>query len=135
MDIFPEGIGRLQTALDVASARHTVIASNIANIDTPGYTAKVINFQDAFQGALNGGGLGMKRSVEKHLSGMASAGSMSAYVKDQVNNSMRNDGNNVNIDTEMMALSQNNILYNMAAQLIGSQFNSLKYAISEGRRG
>ena len=135
MNIFSSGFDKLESALSVSSAKHTVISSNIANVDTPGYKAKEINFTNAFKDALQGTGLSMKRSVDDHFSGMSLPGSPTAHVTDQINNFMRNDGNNVNVDHEMMSLSKNNIMYNMAAQLIGNKFNNLKYVISEGRRG
>ena len=134
MNIFPGRIAKLNVALDVIAAKHAVIASNIANIDTPGYKAKTINFKDALLGAMKGGGLAMKQTASDHMAGASIEGSMGAYVQEQVNDSMRNDGNNVNIDKEMLALSKNNIMYNVASQIIGNQFNYLKYATSEGRR-
>ncbi len=134
MELYTPGFNALAGALDVLSAKHAVIASNIANIDTPGYKAKKLDFKKALAGSIAGNSIAMKRSSGKHLRGSAVAGSPSAFVENQVNNSTRNDGNNVNIDKEMTELAQNSIMYEMATSMIGKRFEGLKYAISEGRR-
>ena len=76
----------------------------------------------------------MKITDGKHFKGLSVKGSAVSFIKDQVNNYLRNDGNNVNIDKEMLALSQNGIMYDILSQTISRKFDVLKYAISEGRR-
>ena len=134
MQIFRAAFDSLNNALDIMAAKHSVIASNIANIDTPGFKAKELDFAEAFKGAVAQGGSGMKTTDERHFQGLSVKGSPVSFVRQQVNNSLRNDGNNVNIDKEMLALSQNSIMYDILAQTISRRFDALKYAISEGRR-
>jgi len=134
MNLFSSEFNVLGGALDVLTERHGVIASNIANVDTPGYKAKEINFKDAFKGALEKSGIAMKRSREDHMTAGSVQSSPSAFIREQINNSMRNDGNNVNVDNEMTQLAQNTIMFDMAVQMIGKRFEALKYTISEGRR-
>ena len=134
MDLFGGKIDVLERSLDITTAKHSVIASNVANVDTPGYKAKKLDFKKALMEAVSLGGEGMKRSQDKHFSGQSMQTSPYAMVENQLNNALRNDGNNVNIDKEMVELSQNSMMYNMVADLATRQFDKLRYAISEGRR-
>lgn len=134
MEIFGPAFDNLENALDIYKAKHSVIAGNIANVDTPGYKAKEIDFKDAFSGALQRSGIAMRNTNERHFRPASITSSASSYMREQVNNSLRNDGNNVNVDKEMMALSENSIMYDIATQAVSRNFESLKFAISQGRR-
>lgn len=106
----------LQGYLKVTSERQQIVASNIANVDTPGYHTQDINFQAAMQQAMSeGSGLAMEPS--------------SVEVE---NLPSRPDGNNVNIDRESMLLSETQLQYQMGVQLIKSEFHRLLTAIKEG---
>lgn len=106
----------LQGYLKVTSDRQQLVAGNIANVDTPGYQTKDINFQAAMQQAMNqGSGLSLEpASVE--VNGLPS----------------RPDGNNVNVDRESMLLSQTQLQYQMGVQLIKGEFHRLLTAIKDG---
>jgi flagellar basal-body rod protein FlgB len=134
MNLFGPAFDRLGSVLDIVTAKHAVIASNIANVDTPGYKAKELDFREAYLSSLKASGISMKKTMEKHFSPAESQGSYASLISEQVNDFMRNDGNNVNVDKEMVDLAQNSIMFDMAAQMMGRKFESLKYAISEGRR-
>ncbi len=69
---------QLERYMDLLSARQKLVASNIANVDTPGYLTQDIDFQSEFQSALSG------TSHAQTIEGLA----------------VRNDGNNVSIDRE-----------------------------------
>ncbi|PWU03996.1 MAG: flagellar biosynthesis protein FlgB [Terriglobia bacterium] len=97
--------------MDVLSARQKVVASNIANADTPGYKTKDLNFQSDFQAALSG----LPQAVE--VSGLP----------------VKNDGNNVSLDREARLLAENALRFNLATSLMRSQIQMLKSAITEGK--
>lgn len=98
--------------MDVLSARQKVVASNIANADTPGYKTKDLNFQSDLQAALAGG-----------IPPAAEVGGLP----------VKNDGNDVSLDREARLLAENSLRFNLASSLIRSQIQSIKYAISEGK--
>jgi len=105
----------LQGYLKVNTDRQQLIATNMANVDTPGYHTKDINFQAAMRQAMDDGqGLQMQPA--------------SNDVNDLPE---RPDGNNVNIDRESMVLSQVQLQYQMGVQLIKSEFSELLTAIKE----
>ncbi|HON43169.1 MAG TPA: flagellar basal body rod protein FlgB [Bacillota bacterium] len=132
----------LETALDVASARHQVIANNIANVNTPGFKAADVDFVSSLEQAMAGRAeptgpkLTGRATRVGHLpiSGPASAGQLPVVQTVDEGASMRVDGNSVDIDLEMAKMAENATMYNTFAQLVSSKFSLLKYVISEGRR-
>lgn len=109
----------LQGYLKVTSDRQEVVASNLANLDTPGYHVKDINFQSAMQQAM----------TEEDGSSGVQLGPSTTEVEGLPE---RPDGNNVNIDRESMLLSQTQLQYQMGVQLIKEEFHRLLTAIKDG---
>jgi len=109
LDGLSSDIGRY---MDLLSARQKLVASNIANVDTPGYRAQDINFQDEFMSRLHG---------------------FSPAVRDVSGLKVRNDGNNVSLDREARLLAENAIRFNFASALMKGQIRTLRSAIQEGR--
>ena len=109
-----EMIQMLQGFLTVASDRQQTIAANMANVDTPGYHTKDVNFQSAMRQAMDTGEMQMEPA------------SMEVASLPE-----RPDGNNVNIDRESMLMSETQLQYQMGVQLVKSQFHTLYTAIKE----
>jgi flagellar basal-body rod protein FlgB len=105
---------KLEHYMDLLSARQKLVASNIANADTPGYKTQDIDFQSEFLNATAGAPV---NRVE--VSGLA----------------VRNDGNNVSIDREARLLSENALRFSIATNLMKDQLRSVKMAIEEGKSG
>jgi flagellar basal-body rod protein FlgB len=127
----------LETALDVASARHQVISNNVAHVNTPGFKAADVDFVSSLEQAMEGrGGLAGRATRAGHLPipGPASIGPPLVAQRVDEGVSMRVDGNSVDIDLEMAKMAENATMYNTFAQLVWSKFSILKYVISEGRR-
>ncbi len=97
--------GVLERHLDLLSLRQKLVASNIANADTPGYRTKDVSFDAAFAGAV------------AEVEGLAT----------------RNDGNNVSIDREARLLAENALRFQVAAGLLRSELQVIRSAIQEGR--
>ena len=102
----------LERYMDLLSTRQKLVASNIANADTPGYRTRDIDFQVEFRNAIDAG---HPRIAE--VSGLKT----------------KNDGNNVNIDRESRLLAENDIRFNIATSLFRSRLKTLRAAIEEGR--
>jgi len=103
----------LEKYMNLLSVRQKLIASNIANADTPGYKTQDIDFQSEFQSAMNSGGSAVEVPGLK----------------------INNDGNNVSLDREARLLSENALRFNIASQLMKGQLSQLKNAIEEGKNG
>jgi len=105
----------LEKFLDLASFRQALISSNLANIDTPGYKTKDIDFSAELTRAMSSPSLPEEPFVY------------------EVNGLMtRPDGNNVNIDRESLLLSQTQLQFSAAVQLMRAEFSNITQAISGG---
>ena len=107
--------------LDLLAFRNQLIASNMANIDTPGYRTLDINFTQE-----------LERTQEGPSYGNLNYASFTPLVK-QVRGLMeRPDGNNVSLDRESLLLADVQLRYNTAVQLLRAEFHRLSSAIHEG---
>jgi flagellar basal-body rod protein FlgB len=101
--------------LKITTDRQQVIASNMANVDTPGYHTRDVNFRQAMQDVMNPGGEPGMETTSLEIQGLPE----------------RADGNNVNIDRESMLLSETQLQYQMGVQLIKERFHTLLTAIKD----
>jgi flagellar basal-body rod protein FlgB len=106
----------LSRALDLTAQRQTLVSQNIANIDTPGYHTRDIDFRQELQRALP----------------EDDAGATAPFVREVPGLIERPDGNNVSIDRESLLMAQNQLLFQTEAQLLHSEFNRLQLAINGG---
>ena len=108
-----EGTGNnLQRYMDLLSTRQKLVASNIANADTPGYKAKDLDFQFEY--------LSLTQGAEPN-------------IVDAKGLKTKNDGNNVDMDRETRLLAENAIRLNVASTLLKSQIRQLRTAIQDGK--
>ena len=103
--------GQLERYMDLLSVRQKLVASNIANADTPGYRTQDIDFQSEF---LKAGGGPPRASEVNELP-------------------VKNDGNNVSLDREARLLAENALRFQLASQLMKSQIRAVRSAIQEGK--
>jgi flagellar basal-body rod protein FlgB len=103
---------KLFEQLNFRGERQKVISSNIANINTPGYKTKELVFEDELNNSINNNSLQMKATNSRHMSNVNSSTANSNPKLMQVENlEEQNDGNNVNIDTQMGEMSKNKVLF------------------------
>lgn len=117
-------INILQKAADTSWKRNEVIANNIANVDTPGYKRKDVEFETYLMSALVGDGSLDKRVATARLDTITPQ-----VYTDYSNLSYRLDGNNVDIDTETVKLAENQIRYYSLMDSITQEFNRLKMVL------
>ncbi len=127
-------IGRMERALDVMSRRQQIVASNIGNVDTPGYRTKDIDFTASLERAVGsrGPGLAMRTTNAKHLQA-ASGGAGPETAKGVKGLTVRNDGNDVSIDREMLALAQTRGRFETTTTIARFRIKQLLAAIEDGR--
>lgn len=124
--------GLLKTALNASMMRQDSISNNLANVNTPNFKANRVLFEEHLKKAKSGAYIGVKGTHKNHMASNAE-NIQPKIVKDQAT-TMRNDGNNVDIDLEMANLAANQLLYNTLIQQTNSKISSLRYVIHEGRR-
>jgi len=110
----------LEKTLDVCVLRHKVIANNIANVDTPGFKASRVIFEEK-----------LKRALKESLLPSELQKIKPELVRGE-ESSLREDLNNVDIEKEMVRLSENTLRYNIYAQLLTAKLGILRAAI-QGR--
>lgn len=103
---------QLGNYMSYLSRRQEVIASNIANADTPGYQTRDVEMPADFSSAMQAAG---------------------TSIVEAPNLPNRNDGNNVSIDREARLLSENTMKFNLAAQMVRLELKNVRSAIEEGR--
>ena len=102
---------KLFEQLNFRGERQKVISSNIANINTPNYKTKDLVFEDELKNSMSNG-LQLKATNSRHISNINSSSMNSNPRLTEVKNlEEQNDGNNVNLDTQMGEMSKNKILF------------------------
>ncbi len=122
-------IAQLHRALTRSSRQVSVIASNLANVDTPGYRARRMEFDDALRVAQR---LQLERTDPRHVPPQAAAEPEGRMELAPVTR-MRLDGNTVDVDQEMTTLARQRGRYGTAAQMVRRRFALLRYVITDGR--
>jgi flagellar basal-body rod protein FlgB len=112
-----QSINMLGKYLDLTARRQSAVAQNIANLDTPGYRTKDVDFLEEVKQILSGNDL--QSPTEINVQGLLE----------------RPDGNNVSADRESLLLAQTQLQFRTGVQLLRSQMQRLSIAINEGRAG
>ena len=135
--LFDGRINVMGGTLGLRLARHDIASTNLANMDTPGFRAKHLKFEEVLARHLtrNPGELEARQTDEKHIPTKnprrafqvaAHAVKMSPYGWDEY------DDDVLDIDKEMTLLTKNQIIYNTTVQMLAKSFERLTYAINGG---
>jgi flagellar basal-body rod protein FlgB len=129
MEILPSDrtTSLLQTYLDVQSRRAEIVAGNIANADTPGFTAKELDFDDYLQDAVAQANLPPFANTERNSS------TSNLRVIEQTPTVLGLDGNTVDVGREMSTMAQIGSSFNFGVKMLQSRLRLLRTAIREGR--
>lgn len=124
-----DSVEGLRESLDYHLARHNVLVSNLAQVDTPEYKPLDLQRNDDFHGHLS---VAMEQTQQGHL-----AGSHPKNVQIVTDSSVSAglDGNGVDLDREAVKIASNQMRYDMVAQLASSELADLAWAANDGRMG
>ncbi len=111
----------MERFLQVTAQREQVISANMANVDTPGYHAKDVSFEETLARASNNAGTDGEAFAALPIS-----------VRDERGLMERPDGNNVDLDREGLLLAKAQLQYGMGVQLIKGEFHEVLSAINGG---
>lgn len=124
----------LQKVLDLRADNEKVISSNIANSETPGYAPARFNFEDQLKSAIKNNSFSMRTTHTTHIPiGTQDIDSVKGTIARDRDTTGIGDQNGVSLDQEMLALSENELLYETAAQLLKKKLSIQKYIISGGQ--
>ncbi len=120
-NLFGPQLDRIQRAMSRAGERHSLLSQNLANINTPGYKRKDIDFNIVLEDE--------ERQAIARFAGLQSR--FGPRSPDQY--SLRLDGNNVDLEREVLAIAETELRYEALTDFASAYFNSLRTAIREGR--
>jgi flagellar basal-body rod protein FlgB len=128
----------LELSLRGRAARHEVLSANIANVDTPGYRPRDLDFNAAMRSAAESGAPGSETALTSDASTRVGLNLGSATYEPEYPDSRhgedRLDGNAVSLDRQMALLTENSLAYETSLTLLSRAMAALRYAIGEGRR-
>ncbi|MDR2141741.1 MAG: flagellar basal body rod protein FlgB [Deltaproteobacteria bacterium] len=136
-NLFSSQFGVMGGTLGLRLARHDFSSTNLANMDTPGFRARHLNFEKVLAQNMAAGPnqLDVRQTNPQHIptrdtdsafKKAANAIKMSPYGWDEYND------DKLDIDQEMTLLTKNQLIYNTTVQMLAKEFDNLKYAIGEG---
>ncbi len=133
LDFFQsETLNAMEAYMTRLTQRQQVVASNLANIDTPGYKTKDISFHATMQELLSADSMNLRTTQPEHTEAwIPAAPQVQAFEVQGLPE--RADKNNVDLDREMLKLSETAFGYSLITQMVRGKFRTLASAINEGR--
>jgi flagellar basal-body rod protein FlgB len=120
----------LLKSLDAAMLRSKTIANNIANVNTPGYKRVEVSFEDELRQAIDKNRIKGTRTDEQHFEiGSKSIGKVSPRAYRPEDPTLSSGVNNVDVDTEMAKLAENQIVFNYGIRFLRGTYRKLDAAI------
>lgn len=124
---FDNALGIHQYSVGVRERRAEVLASNIANADTPGYKAQDLSFEDALASATQGRGFNLSKTSDRHIAGFKDFNTDLGYrVPNQPDTG---DGNTVDVQTERSNFMENSMEYQASLSFLSSKIQTMRKAI------
>lgn len=126
---------RLQTVLDLRQLQHSVTASNLANANTPGFKAKVVEFDQLLESVVYGGeaaGTALRTTDPRHVP-VAGADAAHPTFTELEAPPWSVDGNSVLAERETARLQANALQYQAVSQGLDRHLKLLEFAVSDGR--
>ena len=124
----------LQGALGGLATRQRVIANNVANVDTPGFKGSEVAFEQQLRSAMGAQDRLRLTPVVNGLPDELAPARIAPRVTELSDTTRRLDGNNIDIDQQMVVLAETNVAYNALAQITAAKLQGLRSVINDGRR-
>jgi flagellar basal-body rod protein FlgB len=115
--------------MSIAAAKQAIAAGNLANVNTPGYKARAIDFTAALEREL-GGSVSLTSTSASHIAPPEAAAAPATEVDGLP---ARRDGNTVQIDRELLSMTSAAGEFARAQTALAAKFRLVRYAINEGR--
>lgn len=122
--VFDRTIQLMRDRLNLSSLNHRVVSSNLANLNTPGFKARELSFEETLKSYLGEPGFHMVKSDAGHLAPDDAVWPGMPVKTEEIGA--------VNLEQEMMKLTRNSIEYQFITTMLNKKFSMLRQAISEG---
>ena len=123
--LFNDTIQVLTSMLQGTTLRHEVLSRNIANLETPGYRGQDVSFRTALRSAM------LEGPGEPGQAPPEQGPHVRPVIQEEARRSMRQDGNTVDLDRQMVKVAQNAMHHNALIHLMNSRFNLLRLAMRD----
>lgn len=134
MKIFDRTINLLAKSLDLRQRQQELIASNIANAETPGYIPVRLSFEEDLAKAIENRQVVSGRTDPRHIPITADRlETVQGHIERRPDQDVSVDGNGVDLDKQLIDQSENQLLYETAAQILTKKLAMLRYASQDGR--
>lgn len=134
-DLF-SAVGTLHGALDYHLERHTVLTSNVAHVDTPGYhphDLRRVDSAESFDSALS---VAMERTNGAHFqTPNGDSAALQGRIFEDLSAGAGNDGNYVSLDREAAKVAANQLRYDVVSAVVTAELQQLRYAASDAKGG
>lgn len=137
--LFSTTVDLLGKSIDLRAKNQNLIASNIANAETPNFVPKSLAFEDELQGALKSGnrrGASPAVTHPRHIPIRTAGGglqSVSGKIVETPAKTPGKDGNAVELENEMGKMTENQVMFNVSVQMLSKKLEGLRSAIREGK--
>ena len=118
----------MKNALDAASMRQEMISSNVANVNTADYKVNKVDFETILDNVSNG--TAMNKTNDLHI-GLGNLEDVSPVVSKRTDTTVKENGNNVDIDIEMAEEASNSIYYNAMITQLNAKYSMLRSVITK----
>ncbi len=118
----------MKNALDAASMRQEMISSNVANVNTADYKVNKVDFETILDNVSNG--TAMNKTNDLHI-GFGNLEDVSPVVSKRTDTTVKENGNNVDIDIEMAEEASNSIYYNAMITQLNAKYSMLRSVITK----
>ncbi len=133
--LFDSSIALTGKVLDLRLQRQNLVASNLANVNTPGYKAKTLEFEDSLQKAIGKDARGkMTKTSKMHVPANFDPTSFKGRTLSDFEPRVVHGENAVDIDSEMVTMTKNTLAYNALTQVITKSFKGMEKVIQAGAR-
>lgn len=133
--LYEPQVNLVSKVLDMQLERQNVIMSNIANVNTPYYKTRTLEFEEQLQKALGLDMCGrMSRTAPGHMPAVFDPETFTSEFEKSIKPRVAHGEDRVNIDKEMVKMAKVSLQYNALSQVIKNNFDGIKTVISEGSR-
>lgn len=131
--IWDDNTNRLvEKGMDYSAFRHSVLANNISNVNTPGYRRKDVSFDSVLKSNIAQGGEGSLLKTHQAHMDVSDGSKLDTFVAYTDDTLVRNDSNNVDISNEMAQAAKNSVYFQTLTQIASRRF-SLAESVIRGR--
>ncbi|SDK85192.1 flagellar basal-body rod protein FlgB [Maridesulfovibrio ferrireducens] len=133
--LFEGHIALTGKVLDLRLQRQNLVASNLANVNTPGYKAKTLEFEDSLQKAIGKDARGkLTKTSKMHVPATFEANKFNGRTLSNFEPRVIHGENPVDIDKEMVTMAKNTLAYNALTQIVSKNFRGMQKIIQDGAR-